>query len=133
MTSDFGQALDALDLFPIGTAAQFAGTVALALFFALLARNDPRAWLRDWTAAWVAQAMALGVTLAGAILDLKASLALYLLMETMHGLLLCFAAVAYDGKRVSLRNRLLVLVPFLLWAALAPRRMDPDRLNAVQF
>src|SRR5687767_11766884 len=99
-------ALDRLELFQLATAAQLAGTLALAVFFVIMARNDPRPWLRDWTGAWVAQGLALILMLGSAVLGHSASLFLFLLLETAHGLLLCFAAIAYHGDPVPWRMKI---------------------------
>ncbi len=112
-------------------AAQCAGTIALALFFLLLARHEPRRWLRDWTLAWVAQAAALGIPLVSNLVN-EQSLGVYLLGEVVHGLLVCAAALAYVGRPVPARVRAIVLVPLALWAWSA-HHLGDDVRNASTF
>jgi diguanylate cyclase (GGDEF)-like protein len=126
------EALGNPESFPSALAAQFAGTVALALFFLLLSRNDPRRWLRDWTLAWVAQAAALGLMLVNAITTDESALGVYLVAEVVHGLLLCAAALAYVGWVVPVSVRVAGLVPLAGWAFWAGRLDEPVR-NAATF
>src|SRR3712207_3271399 len=45
------------------TAVQVTSAVMIAVFFAMLARSDPRAELRWWTRAWVVNLLALSITI----------------------------------------------------------------------
>jgi diguanylate cyclase (GGDEF)-like protein len=109
-----------MGLYDIATATHLAGTIVLALFFLLLTRHDARPYLRDWTSAWIAQLLALGVLLASSLRGWHASLGLYLFLETAHGLLLCAAAWSYASGRPSRRARAWLLLPLAGWAGAAP-------------
>jgi len=64
-------------------AAQLALTLVLLFFFRLAARHDPRPYLRAWTAAWAAQALALAALAAGP----TPLLLLWVLGQAVYGLL----------------------------------------------
>jgi diguanylate cyclase (GGDEF)-like protein len=105
--------------FETATAAHLAGTIVLALFFVLLERHDPRPYLRDWMACWIAQAIALGVLLFTIRRDWQLGFGLYLFLETLHGALLWLAAHGYR-RTIPPRRRMWVLVATLAWAAVGP-------------
>src|SRR5947209_11463273 len=106
-----------MPLFEIATAAQLAGSVVLALFFVLLERHDPRPYLADWMAAWIAQAGALAVFLAALRWGWTVSLAAYLFLEAGHGLLLCAAARHYRGGSLRRTRYAWMVLPLGAWAA----------------
>jgi diguanylate cyclase (GGDEF)-like protein len=123
-----------MPLFEIATAAQLAGSVVLALFFVLLERHDPRPYLADWMAAWIAQTVALAVFLAALRWGWTISLAAYLFLEAGHGLLLCVAAFHYRGKTLRRSRHGWMLLPLGAWAAAGPVLLtDPVSLHAVQY
>jgi diguanylate cyclase (GGDEF)-like protein len=123
-----------MPLFEIATAAQLAGSVVLALFFVLLERHDPRPYLVDWMAAWIAQAVALAVFLASLRWGWAVSLAAYLFLEAGHGLLLCTAARHYRGGSLRRSRYGWMLLPLGAWAAAGPVLLtDPRALHAAQF
>jgi diguanylate cyclase (GGDEF)-like protein len=123
-----------MPLFEIATAAQLAGSVVLALFFVLLERHDPRPYLADWMAAWIAQTVALAVFLAALRWGWTISLAAYLFLEAGHGLLLCVAAHHYRGKTLRRSRHGWMLLPLGAWAAVGPVLLtDPLSLHAVQY
>src|SRR5262245_56422447 len=98
-----------MPLFQIATAAHLAGSVVLALFFVLLARHDPRPYLRSWTAAWIAQVLALAALMVASRWDRHTSLSLYLFLEAVHGALILFAAQNYaHGQELRRRHALLL-------------------------
>ena len=92
------------------TAAHLAGTVVVALFFVLLERHDPRPYLRDWMAAWIAQGLALAALLLTGRHDWHTGFGLYLFLETAHGVLLVLAARGYARGAVTFRHRVWLLV-----------------------
>ncbi len=117
----------------IATAAHLAGTVVLALFFVLLERHDPRPYLRDWMAAWIVQGIALAALLVTSRRDGQMGLALYLFLETAHGVLLWVAAVGYARGTVRRRARLYAIAATAAWAAAGPVALGPSALYAAQF
>jgi diguanylate cyclase (GGDEF)-like protein len=119
-----------LPLFRIAIAVHLSGTVALALFFVLLAREDRRPYLRDWTFAWIAQLSALALMLAGWD-GWPFAPGLYLVLTGLHGVLLCAAAQRYvHGTGLSARM-FIVLAPVALIALFSPQFLDgPRPLNA---
>ena len=117
----------------IATAAHLAGTVVLALFFVLLERHDPRPYLRDWMAAWIVQGAALAALLLTSRRDWETGLALYLFLETAHGVLLWLAAVGYARGPVSRRWRLWALAGTAVWAGAGPFALAPGALYGAQF
>jgi diguanylate cyclase (GGDEF)-like protein len=108
----------------IGTAAHLAGSLVLATFFVLLARQTARGYFRDWTAAWIAQAAALGLLLLSEALGWTASLSAYLFLAASHGVLLC-AAAQNESRGLGLRREhSFVLLPVALWSGVAPQLLD---------
>jgi diguanylate cyclase (GGDEF)-like protein len=123
-----------MPLFEIATAAQLGGSVVLALFFVLLERHDPRPYLVDWMAAWIAQAVALAVYLAALRYGSTISLAAYLFLEAGHGLLLCTAARHYYGSSLRRSRYGWMVLPLGAWAAAGPALIsDPLALHATQY
>jgi diguanylate cyclase (GGDEF)-like protein len=125
-----------MSLFGIATGAHLAGTLVLALFFVLLERHDPRPYLRDWMAAWLAQAVALATLLLVAPRDWMVGVGAYLFLEAAHGVLLFSAARSYaEGERhYALRPRLLMLLPVVAWAAAGPVVFrEENALHAAQY
>ena len=118
--------------FEIATAAHLAGTVVLALFFVLLERHDPRPYLRDWMAAWLAQGFALTALLLTSRRDWQTGFGLYLFLETAHGVLLWLAAVGYARGALGARPRLWMLGATAVWAGIAPLFLDDRPLFAAQ-
>jgi diguanylate cyclase (GGDEF)-like protein len=112
----------------IATTAHLAGSIVLALFFVLLERHDTRPYLRDWMAAWIAQALALGALLAAARWDPPGAYTLYLLLEASHGMLLWLAVRGYAQGQLRWPVRVATLLPLLVWAAAAPFFISNDRL-----
>jgi diguanylate cyclase (GGDEF)-like protein len=86
-----------MSLFEIATAAHLAGSVVLALFFVLLERHDPRPYLRDWMAAWIAQVLALAALLVTAREGWGAALAAYVFLQALQAGFICVAARRYAG------------------------------------
>jgi diguanylate cyclase (GGDEF)-like protein len=123
-----------MSLFEISTAAHLTGSIVLALFFVLLARHDPRPYLRDWTAAWIAQVLALAVLLVSLHRGWHLSLSVYLFLETVHGLFILSAARDYaTGLRFG-RVRLVLLAILAVWSGAAPVLfVEPRILHAAQF
>ena len=117
----------------IAIAAHLAGTVVLALFFVLLERHDPRPYLRDWMAAWIVQGVALAALLVTSRQDWQTGLALYLFLETAHGVLLWLAALGYARGPVARRWRLRVMAATAAWAAAGPYVLETHALYAAQF
>lgn len=122
-----------MSLLEIATATHLAGTVVLALFFVLLERHDPRPYLRDWMAAWIVQGVALAALLATSRRDWQTGLALYLFLETAHGVLLWLAAVGYARGPVARRWRLWVIAATAAWSAAGPFALGPGALHGAQF
>lgn len=123
-----------MTLFEISTAAHLAGSLILALFFVLLARHDPRPYLRDWTAAWVAQVLALAVLLVSSLRDSRASLGLYLFLGAVHAALIVAAALNYARGAPLRRIHVLFLLPLALWSGAAPLVLRGTLgLHATQF
>jgi diguanylate cyclase (GGDEF)-like protein len=122
-----------MSLLEIATAAHLAGTVVLALFFVLLERHDPRPYLRDWMAAWIVQLVALAALLVTSRRDWQTGLALYLFLETAHGILLWLAAVGYARGPVARRWRVRAFIATAAWAAAGPFALDAQTLYAAQF
>jgi diguanylate cyclase (GGDEF)-like protein len=122
-----------MSLLEIATATHLAGTVVLALFFVLLERHDPRPYLRDWMAAWIVQGVALAALLVTSRRDWQTGLALYLFLETAHGVLLWLAAVGYARGPVARRWRLWVIAATAAWAAAGPFALAPGALHGAQF
>lgn len=118
--------------FEISTAAHLAGTVVLALFFVLLERHDPRPYLRDWMAAWIAQGLALGALLLTSRQDWQTGFGLYLFLETTHGVLLWLAAMGYARGGVASRRRLWLLAAIAAWAAAGPLVFEDRTLFSAQ-
>jgi diguanylate cyclase (GGDEF)-like protein len=118
--------------FDVSTSAHLAGTVVLALFFVLLERHDTRPYLRDWMAAWVAQGLALTALLFTSRRDWQTGFALYLFLETAHGVLLWLAARGYARGAVPGRLRLWLLAATVAWAAIGPLLFEARTLSAVQ-
>lgn len=107
-------------IFSMATTAHLLGSVVLALLFFHLQRHDPRPYLRDWMAAWAAQALALCGLRAAAHLDWALGLSLYLFLVSIHGLLLCVAGYNFThGGRPARAWMLFALA--VGWAAAAPR------------
>jgi hypothetical protein len=121
-----------MSLLQITSAAHLGGSVVLALFFLLLARHDPRPYLREWTAAWVAQAIALAMFLGASWYGWPASLSLYLFLAAGHGLLLVSAAYTFAHGRPRLAWRVWVVVALLAWSWVAPRTVPEWLLDVVQ-
>ena len=117
----------------IATAAHLAGTVVLALFFVLLERHDPRPYLRDWMAAWIVQGVALAALLLTSRRDWQSGLALYLFLETAHGVLLWLAAVGYARGPAPRSWRLRLIAGTAVWAAAGPFALDGNALYGAQF
>jgi diguanylate cyclase (GGDEF)-like protein len=117
----------------IAIAAHLAGTVVLALFFVLLERHDPRPYLRDWMAAWIVQGVALAALLVTSRRDWQTGLALYLFLETAHGVLLWLAAVGYARGPVPRAWRLRALAATAAWAAAGPFALEAHALYGAQF
>jgi diguanylate cyclase (GGDEF)-like protein len=117
----------------IATAAHLAGTVVLALFFVLLERHDPRPYLRDWMAAWIVQGAALAAFLVTSRRDWENGLALYLFLETAHGVLLWMAAVGYAHGPVTRSGRIYAVTAIAAWAAAGPFVLAPGGLYGAQF
>jgi diguanylate cyclase (GGDEF)-like protein len=117
----------------IATAAHLAGTVVLALFFVLLERHDPRPYLQDWMAAWIVQGVALAALLVTSRRDWQTGLALYLFLETAHGVLLWLAAVGYARGPVARRWRVRAIAATAAWAAAGPFVLEQRALYAAQF
>lgn len=109
-----------MSLFQISTAAHLAGSLILALFFVLLARHDPRPYLRDWTAAWLAQVLALAFLLLSTLGGGRVSLGLSLLLQAVHGLLLCAAALNYGRGHGLRRAHVVGFLPVAIACGLAP-------------
>lgn len=122
-----------LPTYETASAAHLAGTIVLALFFVMFARHEPRPYLRDWTSAWLAQGFALLVLLFSAWRAWTGALALYLLLETAHGLLLYLAARSYADETRRWRSAPLVVVPLGVWSAVGPLLLAERMLEAVQF
>ena len=123
-----------MPLFEIASAAHLTGSLVLALFFILLARHDPRPYLRTWTAAWVAQVVALAVLLVSLREDWHTSLSLYLFLEAGHGLLILAAARNYARSTTLGRRHALAALVLAAWAGVAPWLFAEDRLlYAAQF
>lgn len=112
--------MESLPLFPVATTAHLGGSLILALFFVLLARHDPRPYLRLWTAAWVAQVAAVAGLLLFSLLGWRAGLAVYLLLEAGHGVLILAAAQSYRHGSSLGRGHVLLLLPGAAWAVAAP-------------
>jgi diguanylate cyclase (GGDEF)-like protein len=110
-----------MSLFQIATAAHLAGSLVLALFFVLIARHDPRAYLRQWTAEWIAQVLALGALLVASFQVPRLGFGIYLLFEAAHGLLLNAAALNFARGWVIAWRHAALLVPFVAWGVLGPR------------
>jgi diguanylate cyclase (GGDEF)-like protein len=117
----------------VAIAAHLAGTVVLALFFVLLERHDPRPYLRDWMAAWIVQGVALAALLVTSRQDWQTGLALYLFLETAHGVLLWLAAVGYARGPVARRWRLRAMAATAAWAAAGPYVLQTHALYGAQF
>ena len=97
-----------LPLFNVAIAAHLAGTIVLALFFILLTRHDRRPYLREWTLAWIAQVIALGLLLLGRRPDWPVWPGPYLVLNMVHGVFLCAAAHRYGrGEGFSRRFKAL--------------------------
>src|SRR6185503_17945855 len=100
-----------MSLFEIATAAHLAGSVVLALFFVLLQRHDPRPYVREWMAAWIAQVFALGCLLAAVVEGWRAAFGVYVLLQALHAGYICVAARLYAERGLAwLRPWLLVPV-----------------------
>jgi diguanylate cyclase (GGDEF)-like protein len=118
--------------FDVSTSAHLAGTVVLALFFVLLERHDTRPYLRDWMAAWVAQGLALTALLLTSRRDWQTGFALYLFLETAHGVLLWLAARGYAHGAVASSRRLWLFLATAVWAGIGPLLFGDRTLFAVQ-
>jgi diguanylate cyclase (GGDEF)-like protein len=118
-----------MSLFEIATTAHLAGSVVLALFFVLLERHDPRPYVRDWMAAWIAQVAALGALLASSREGWRPAFAAYLFLQALQAGFICVAARRYVGRGVAWLAPWLVL-PLLAAAAIAPFLAPPDPLHA---
>jgi diguanylate cyclase (GGDEF)-like protein len=66
------------------------------VLFALLARHDPRPYLRTWTGAWLAKAMAAAILLAQLAGRLPQGSGPSLFLEALSGLLILGAALEYS-------------------------------------
>ncbi len=123
-----------MSLFDIATAAHLAGSIVLALFFILLARHDPRPYLRAWTAAWLAQVLSLSALLVSNLHDWHASLSLYLFLEAAHGLLIVAAAQNYARAQGFRRSHAAAVALLAVWSGVAPFLFaDENALHAAQF
>jgi diguanylate cyclase (GGDEF)-like protein len=121
-----------MGLLQMASAAQLGGSVVLALFFLLLARHEPRPYLRQWTAAWIAQAVALALFLGAWSFDWPESQQLYLFLATVHGLLLVGAAWTFTHGVPSVAGRGWILAAVIAWSAVAPAVINDRWLDAVQ-
>jgi len=115
-----------LPLFRIAIAAHLSGTVALALFFILLAREDRRPYLRDWTLSWLAQVAALSLLLTGWD-GWPLAPGLYLVLTALHGVLLCSAAQRYARGRGLSHRVFIALAPVALVALFGARLIEGPR------
>jgi diguanylate cyclase (GGDEF)-like protein len=97
------------------------------LFFLLLARHDRRGYLRDWTYAWIAQLAALALLFAGPEPGSPQSPGLFLLLEGLHGVLLCAAAHRYARGVPMGWLPLLSLLPIAVGIPWASRLFDGPR------
>jgi diguanylate cyclase (GGDEF)-like protein len=123
-----------MPLFEIATAAHLAGSVVLALFFVLLARHDPRPYLRTWTAAWIAQVLALAALLASTLRGWHTSLALFLFLQAVHGVLILAAAQNYARGQMPWLRHAVVLGLLAVGSGAAPWLLrDANALQAAQF
>lgn len=121
------------ELFEVSTWAHLGGTVVLALCFALLERHDPRPYVRDWMAAWAAQALALSGLIFASRWEPQAAFSLFLFLETAHGVFLYRAAVAYARGPSPRAHPAWLAAPLALWAGLAPFVFrDPAALLSAQ-
>ena len=117
-----------MPLTPFGNAivaAHLAGSLVLALLFALLSRHDPRAYLRDWTAAWVARALALLTLLVAVRQGLPGGPSLYAFFDTASALLLLVAALGYARGMNPARLRTFALLAALLWTGVSRVLLSP--------
>jgi len=122
-----------MSLFNIAAAAHLAGSVVLALFFLLLARHDPRPYLRAWTAAWIAQVLSLAALLVSNLRGWHASLSLYLFLEAGHGLLIVAAAQNYATGQGPRRSHAAAVMALAVWSGIAPFLFSGDNaLHAAQ-
>ncbi len=123
-----------MSLFNIAAAAHLAGSVVLALFFLLLARHDPRPYLRAWTAAWIAQVLSLTALLVSNLRGWHASLSLYLFLEAGHGLLIVAAAQNYAKGQGPRRSHAVAVTALAVWSGIAPFLFSGDNaLHAAQY
>lgn len=121
------------ELFEVSTWAHLGGTVVLALCFVLLERHDPRPYVRDWMAAWSAQALALAGLIFASRWEPQAAFSLFLFLETAHGLFLYRAAVAYARGPSPRAHAAWLAAPLALWAGAAPFVFrDPAALLSAQ-
>src|SRR5262249_496367 len=103
-------------------------------FFVLLARHDPRPYLRTWTAAWLAQVLGLAALLGASRLGRHASFGFFLFFEALHGLLILAAAQNYGRAQELRRAQPLILVLLAAWSGAAPFLFaDPRTLQATRF
>jgi diguanylate cyclase (GGDEF)-like protein len=123
-----------MSLFDIASTAHLGGSVVLALFYLLLARHEPRPYLREWIGAWIAQSLALALLLLADWRGWSAGQNLYLSLESAHALLLCGAAHTFARGKAPLRIRLGLFAALGAWSGLAPALLrEENRLMAVQF
>jgi diguanylate cyclase (GGDEF)-like protein len=123
-----------MSLFEISTAAHLTGSIVLALFFVLLARHDPRPYLRHWTAAWITQVLGLSFLLTASTRDWHSAFGAYLLLESIHGLLILAAAQNYATGSGLRRGHALIVVLLAVWSSLAQWWFPQERiLHATEF
>ena len=81
------------------TAAHLASCLVFLFFFSVLLRHDPRPYLRHWTAAWAAEALALAAVLFSS--GGSAAVPAYVLGQTAHGLLVVSGAWSFSRGPLS--------------------------------
>jgi diguanylate cyclase (GGDEF)-like protein len=111
---------------PIPLAAHLSASLLLAFFAALLLRHDPRPYLRLWSAAWVAQALAVAVTAAPAGTFASGAHALFAASYAA----LVIGAARSDARGSSGFRPALAVAAVAAWALLAPRLLPDQQLLA---